>query len=471
MNKVYRTPIVVKYSVKGRVVSNRMLRGKTVRLGSAQQNQLRTLSSSIAGVACVLDSGANGWSIIDVGSQPDVKWNGKPFTEEKITGKGVLEIGEHKFEFLEVKRRRSMFGENQEIKKGSQWLTIVKWKGRVVETTDDPEVVAHVKNLQGDRVEIVNFQLPKSPSVAKNRMTIDPEMKKPLIGSFAAFALFLLVLLGFPVTKEEPAKPQDNVYTKMIFDAKVLTQKKAQLVSYGKKSPTGTGNGNGSISEGAKGAPSKAVKAVASLRAAGVQSLISKIALRASASAKMMAALAMTPSAGAAVSKSSLNAMGMPSDSAAKGVAGIIGNGKGFKVGGIGTGGKGGGTGGYKSGSGLGTGATGNGEVGLEDSESVIEGGLDREVIAAVIREHLGQIRYCYERQLSANPDLYGKVKVRFTISGDGGVDSQSVAQTTLKSAMVEECILRRIATWKFPTPKGGTKVLVSYPFLFKSVN
>jgi TonB family protein len=62
-------------------------------------------------------------------------------------------------------------------------------------------------------------------------------------------------------------------------------------------------------------------------------------------------------------------------------------------------------------------------------------------------------------------------VKVRFTISGDGGVDSQSVAQTTLKSAMVEECILRRIATWKFPTPKGGTKVLVSYPFLFKSVN
>lgn len=107
----------------------------------------------------------------------------------------------------------------------------------------------------------------------------------------------------------------------------------------------------------------------------------------------------------------------------------------------------------------------------LEDTESVVEGGLDREVIAAVIREHLGQIRYCYERQLAASPDLYGKLKVRFTIDANGEVDSQSVSQTTLKNNMIEDCILRRLATWKFPKPKGGTKVIVSYPFLFKSVN
>jgi outer membrane biosynthesis protein TonB len=96
---------------------------------------------------------------------------------------------------------------------------------------------------------------------------------------------------------------------------------------------------------------------------------------------------------------------------------------------------------------------------------------LDKEVIARVIRSNLGQIRYCYERQLSANPDIYGKVKVVFTIGSGGGVTTQKIGNTTLKNAMVEGCMLRRIAGWKFPIPEGGTSVLVSYPFLFKSTN
>ena len=165
------------------------------------------------------------------------------------------------------------------------------------------------------------------------------------------------------------------------------------------------------------------------------------------------------------------NALGLtPSQDAVEGKASVA-NGKGFKVAGIGTGGKGGGTGDYKAGTGLGTGSTGNGQVGLDEGDSNVEGGLEKDVIAGVIKEHLGQIRYCYERELSANPKLSGKLKVKFVINGDGGVETQSVAETTLNSAKAEECILRRIATWKFPKPQGGVKVMVSYPFLFKSVN
>ena len=105
------------------------------------------------------------------------------------------------------------------------------------------------------------------------------------------------------------------------------------------------------------------------------------------------------------------------------------------------------------------------------DEETVIEGGLDRDAIAEVIRRNLGQIRYCYERQLSSNPDLYGKVMVKFTIGAAGQVGDPRVDNTTLKSAMVEGCILRRMASWKFPEPKGGTLVHVSYPFLFKALD
>lgn len=116
-------------------------------------------------------------------------------------------------------------------------------------------------------------------------------------------------------------------------------------------------------------------------------------------------------------------------------------------------------------------GKAGTGGVGLLEDEGEITGGLDRDVIAQYIKSQLGQILYCYERQLSAQPDLYGKVAVKFTISGDGGVETQRIGDSSLKSAMVEGCILQRVAKWKFPAPEGGTKVLVTYPFLFKSTN
>lgn len=141
------------------------------------------------------------------------------------------------------------------------------------------------------------------------------------------------------------------------------------------------------------------------------------------------------------------------------------------KGGGIGTVGSGGGNGVKGLGGSLGQGKTGSGGVGLIEEESEIVGGLDREVIAQYIRTQLGQILYCYERQLSASPDLFGKIAVRFTIAGTGLVETQAINDTTLKSSSVENCILNKISKWKFPEPRGGTKVLVTYPFLFKSTN
>lgn len=136
---------------------------------------------------------------------------------------------------------------------------------------------------------------------------------------------------------------------------------------------------------------------------------------------------------------------------------------------GVSTAGVGGGQGRKGLSGGLGQGKTGSGGVGLIEEESEIIGGLDREVIAQYIKTQLGQILYCYERQLSANPNLYGKIAVKFTIAGTGQVETQSINDTTLKNISVESCILNKISKWKFPEPKGGTKVLVTYPFLFKS--
>jgi hypothetical protein len=43
------------------------------------------------------------------------------------------------------------------------------------------------------------------------------------------------------------------------------------------------------------------------------------------------------------------------------------------------------------------------------------------------------------------------------------------VRESTLKNDAVEQCIIDRIKTWKFPAPAGGGVVTVNYPFIFKS--
>ena len=111
------------------------------------------------------------------------------------------------------------------------------------------------------------------------------------------------------------------------------------------------------------------------------------------------------------------------------------------------------------------------GAIDLIEEETEVGGGLEKEVIAQNIRTHLGQVLYCYERQLSASPHLMGKVAVKFTIGASGDVITQQINQTTLKNTFVENCILQKISKWKFPNPMGGTLVNVVYPFLFKTTD
>ncbi len=210
------------------------------------------------------------------------------------------------------------------------------------------------------------------------------------------------------------------------------------------------------------GGSSKAASMIKNLASGRITSLVGKVAASAR-SANVVVTSGVT--AGSAPTGRALAALGAIGKSGKDWSA----EGKGTGVT-ISTNGKAGGKG--TSGMGdIANGKTGTGGVGLLEDEGEIVGGLDREIIAQYIKSQLGQILYCYERQLSANPELYGKVAIKFTISGDGGVETQRIGDSTLKNATVEGCILQRVAKWKFPAPEGGTKVLVTYPFLFKSTN
>jgi outer membrane biosynthesis protein TonB len=134
-------------------------------------------------------------------------------------------------------------------------------------------------------------------------------------------------------------------------------------------------------------------------------------------------------------------------------------------AGGYGTKGKGGGQAGY--GKMTLVGSTGAAPVGLAD-EAVVESGLDRDQIAAVIQQHLGEVRFCYEQGLQADPNLSGRVAVGFTIGGQGSVKVASVENSSLGSKIIEDCIVMRLKSWKFPEPRAGVDVKVSYPFVLR---
>lgn len=100
--------------------------------------------------------------------------------------------------------------------------------------------------------------------------------------------------------------------------------------------------------------------------------------------------------------------------------------------------------------------------------EATALGSLDKEVIRRVIQQHIGEVKRCYEAELEKNPNLAGRMMVRFTIDTSGKVTESAVQESSLNNAAAEGCIRDAVRTWIFPKPQGG-KVVVSYPFVLAS--
>lgn len=92
---------------------------------------------------------------------------------------------------------------------------------------------------------------------------------------------------------------------------------------------------------------------------------------------------------------------------------------------------------------------------------------IDREMIRKVVREHVAQLRYCYESLLSTQPNLEGRVSVKWHVTGAGVVDSAQVVSSP--SVELGTCLAGRVRTWVFPaTKRVEAGFVVTYPFTFK---
>jgi TonB family protein len=77
-----------------------------------------------------------------------------------------------------------------------------------------------------------------------------------------------------------------------------------------------------------------------------------------------------------------------------------------------------------------------------------------------------GQSRACYEKALSSNSTLSGRMTVSIKINQQGTVCSAQV-KSDMNNPLVENCVLQSFRSATFPAPKGGC-VDASVPLYFK---
>jgi outer membrane biosynthesis protein TonB len=104
----------------------------------------------------------------------------------------------------------------------------------------------------------------------------------------------------------------------------------------------------------------------------------------------------------------------------------------------------------------------------VKSEAPAVDGQLDPNIIVREVKARMSAIKACYERALKRNPNLSGKVVIRWTITAAGTVTGVDVDQDSLNDSEVTGCIKSLVARWRFPAPSGGS-VEVSFPFVFQA--
>jgi hypothetical protein len=104
--------------------------------------------------------------------------------------------------------------------------------------------------------------------------------------------------------------------------------------------------------------------------------------------------------------------------------------------------------------------------LGLRYGDPHPNGHLPAEVIQRIVRQNDGRYRFCYEKALQANPNLQGRVTVRFLIDRTGAVAVASDAGSDIPDEGVRKCVVTAFTSLSFPAPDSGV-VTVVYPIVF----
>lgn len=300
--------------------------------------------------------------------------------------------------------------------------------------------------------EILIFWQAQGSRMARVSKDAESPVLKKTLGSCLAVALFLITVMSYVPLKQETMEEAllpTTSYERTSMDSAPAAAQQSEQQNEEPAQASKAANISNSLA--------KLLNKKSALTAESIQQVISNNGTQTTRSNNLKNSNIQTQDiatgavGGGAVNVNALSA-GLSNGSGKAGSLKGFANGKGASVGNGGFGGKG-------------------FDMSLGGDEAEALGGLDKSLIAAVVQSNIGQIKHCYERQLIVDPNIFGKVVAAWTINKDGGVSVSSIKKTTMNNTAVENCIAGKIKNWAFPKPKGGGQVLVSYPFLFKSLN
>jgi hypothetical protein len=110
-----------------------------------------------------------------------------------------------------------------------------------------------------------------------------------------------------------------------------------------------------------------------------------------------------------------------------------------------------------------------SGTVATEAAE-IDSSDIDQAKLGAFVRARMGLVKSCYENALKRNPNLKGKLVIRFTILETGRVADVAASLNTLGASEVAACIINTMRSWQTQFKPSGP-VTVEYPFLFTPSN
>ena len=93
-----------------------------------------------------------------------------------------------------------------------------------------------------------------------------------------------------------------------------------------------------------------------------------------------------------------------------------------------------------------------------------VTGGLDKRLIQKVVRQHLGELRVCKEKNSSDKEP--NTIVVKWGISAMGDVTKVNVIKSEKKNKALESCFVNSIKLWKFPKAQNGKETSVEYTFI-----
>jgi TonB family protein len=91
-----------------------------------------------------------------------------------------------------------------------------------------------------------------------------------------------------------------------------------------------------------------------------------------------------------------------------------------------------------------------------------VEGSMRKEDVRRIVHRHEREIEFCYVRALGTQPDLEGRLEIKFVISGSGAVESATV-EKSMGAEPVDRCIAQAVRRWTFPQPEDSKPVTVTY--------